>query len=481
MNRIFVPLLIALTAFHLVIAWLLPPSEDELYYWCWSQNLQWSYFDHPPMVALMIRLSTEIFGNTLFAIRFPACLGSLVTLLIVRDFTRDDRLMTLALLTPLVLFGTVLMTPDAPLVVFWAAYVWWLASAHERLANDQTPRWILGGVIFGLGVLSKYPMALAAPAAVMSFVVLPKGRRFSVALGLFGHFLVSAFVASPILIHNIRHDFAPLQFQWNHASEKGSALFTHFPDFLAGQVGLIGTGPFLLLGWAVYRIRQLPSSPQVWASAWMFALPMAVFIMKGITGRLEANWPVFCYISCGPLAVEMMRQSANPIRLRRWMTASFAIPTLVSVALGCYMALPYEFVSPAKDRFARLYAFANTNRTIGDRFRELVARGEANPNAPIYAMRYQATAMLRFEGLDARQYPVGTRPSHFTQEDDHPSRHDNMYVVSDGGPLPASLVQGFEKPVELGDFPLVVRDRELARYKLMLYRKTNTDVAVAKR
>ena len=171
LNRVFVPLLIILTVFHLALAWLLPPSEDELYYWCWSRELQWSYFDHPPMVALLIRLSTTIFGDTLFAIRVPACIGSLVTLLIVRDLTRDDRILTLALLTPLLLFGTVLMTPDAPLIVCWTGYVWWLATAHERLDQNRHPRWILGGVILGLGVLSKYPMALAAPAMVMSFLM----------------------------------------------------------------------------------------------------------------------------------------------------------------------------------------------------------------------------------------------------------------------------------------------------------------------
>src|SRR5680860_68581 len=34
--------------------------SDESYYWMFSQNLDWGYFDHPPMVALLIYLGHSI-------------------------------------------------------------------------------------------------------------------------------------------------------------------------------------------------------------------------------------------------------------------------------------------------------------------------------------------------------------------------------------------------------------------------------------
>ena len=33
---------------------------DESYYWAFSQNLDWSYYDHPPMISLLIRISNVI-------------------------------------------------------------------------------------------------------------------------------------------------------------------------------------------------------------------------------------------------------------------------------------------------------------------------------------------------------------------------------------------------------------------------------------
>ncbi len=69
----YVWLLLALTVVHFWLSGYLPPAEDELYYWAWAKNLQWSYFDHPPMVAWLISFSTKIFGDNLFGIRFFAC------------------------------------------------------------------------------------------------------------------------------------------------------------------------------------------------------------------------------------------------------------------------------------------------------------------------------------------------------------------------------------------------------------------------
>ena len=43
------------------------------------------------------------------------------------------------------------------------------------------------------------------------------------------------------------------------------------------------------------------------------------------------------------------------------------------------------------------------------------------------------------------------------------------------------LVQGFGPPVELASFPLMVRDREITVYKLLMYRRASADVATTRR
>src|SRR5262245_11849446 len=53
-------------------------DSDEAYYWWWSQHLQPGFYDHPPMVAYWIRVSTALFGDGAFAVRLPTLLASLM-------------------------------------------------------------------------------------------------------------------------------------------------------------------------------------------------------------------------------------------------------------------------------------------------------------------------------------------------------------------------------------------------------------------
>src|SRR3954469_25281330 len=48
---------------------------DEAYYWMFSRHLQWGYFDHPPMVALSIRIG-ELIGHGSFFTRLGTVLFS---------------------------------------------------------------------------------------------------------------------------------------------------------------------------------------------------------------------------------------------------------------------------------------------------------------------------------------------------------------------------------------------------------------------
>ena len=45
---------------------------DEAYYWVWSRHLAAGYLDHPPMVALLIRLGTACLGTSELGIRWMA-------------------------------------------------------------------------------------------------------------------------------------------------------------------------------------------------------------------------------------------------------------------------------------------------------------------------------------------------------------------------------------------------------------------------
>src|SRR3954463_10899051 len=67
----------ALVGLRLVSAALTPLTFDEAYYWMWSKHLAGGYYDHPPMVAVVIRLGTMIAGDTELGVRLASVLSAL--------------------------------------------------------------------------------------------------------------------------------------------------------------------------------------------------------------------------------------------------------------------------------------------------------------------------------------------------------------------------------------------------------------------
>ncbi|PIZ65563.1 MAG: glycosyl transferase, partial [Candidatus Marinimicrobia bacterium CG_4_10_14_0_2_um_filter_48_9] len=66
--------LLAFTLLRIILAMVTPLTPQEAYYWSWSQAMDWSFFDHPPMATYMIWLTTHLFGQTELGIKFAAIL-----------------------------------------------------------------------------------------------------------------------------------------------------------------------------------------------------------------------------------------------------------------------------------------------------------------------------------------------------------------------------------------------------------------------
>src|ERR1051326_6561486 len=150
-NRLFVGLGL-LTVVRLWVAARTPLAPDEAYYWVWSRALAPGYLDHPPMVALWIRAGTALAGTNPLGVRLLGRLAATLGSLLLADAA--DRLFpgrrageTAAVLLNATLMlgaGSVLMTPDTPLLFFWTATFW----AGARIASGGSPAWWLAAGAF---------------------------------------------------------------------------------------------------------------------------------------------------------------------------------------------------------------------------------------------------------------------------------------------------------------------------------------------
>ncbi len=474
---------------YAALASVLPPLDDEVYYWSWSQSLQLSYFDHPGMVAWLIWLATRVFGDTVLGMRFPACCcltfvfavicflvtrapqspptASAGTLLRSVAKSHVHFIMIGVLLTPLFTFGAIVITPDAPLLSAWAAYCLWLIVIQEKLADASRARnhwrdWLLGGVILGLGGLSKYTMVLAVPAGFASFLLSGISWRKWLA-GYLGHGVVSMIVASPILLYNVQHNFEPLLFQWRHAMHDQPASLQSFGEFWAVQWLLFGSLPLFLAPWTTRQLLSRDLSPHLRVCMCLYLLPLCFFVYKAAKTELEGNWALVMFVSVWPVAAAWYDTIRASRFWRAMTTAAFLPPAVCVVGLAVLLFSPFPILPAKADRLNRQRGRWETVQQIAQ---SIQARGEA---IPTFTATYQMTALLRFWGVDARQ-EANFRASHYSFPPQHLADVPAAYVVTDRALLP-EMTRGFGLPEHLGTFPIIVRGETAGQYSLWKYEK----------
>ena len=130
----YIAAIAALILLRFIAGAVLPLSADEAYYWLWSKHLAAGYYDHPPMIAFLIRAGTLVFGDTAFGVRVVPLLLSIPASWFVWR-VGGERACLFFNLTLMIAVETMAATPDAPLIAASTAFLW----AMTKLDDD--PRW----------------------------------------------------------------------------------------------------------------------------------------------------------------------------------------------------------------------------------------------------------------------------------------------------------------------------------------------------
>ncbi len=282
----------------LLLSALIPLSADEAYYWVWSQRPQLSYFDHPPFVAWLFYVG-DLFAPLGHAVRWPGVVMGHFTLLIflalIRpyvDFEKARLWLYLALFSPLLGFGSLILTPDIPVLFFWSAALYFAIRALDtKSLYDYT----LLGVMLGLGFCSKYHIVLFVPCLLLYLTLEKLWSRVNwrgVLLTLIFGLLFSA----PVILWNLQNNFASFEFQLRHGLEKSAYSAEWTLGYVLGQILIL----FPLIFWAAYRSAL--SGNIRWALYFGWG-PLLFFFLTSFRALVEANWPIIAYPSLFALAL----------------------------------------------------------------------------------------------------------------------------------------------------------------------------------
>lgn len=395
--------------FRLVYAHFLGVIPDETYYWDWSRELSCGYFDHPPMIAWLIYLSRLVFGESTLGIRFSvlACssIATFSSYLLLKNYvTKPWSLMFfLAMSNSIILFGvgTILATPDVPLILFWSLA---LLFGYRAVFDKSTFSWLLLGIFSGCGLLSKYTFALFFLSFFL-FLIFSKQsrRRWLLCWQPYAALLISMLVWLPNILWNARHGWISFLFQFSHGlGSDGFPNFHSFGEFIGGQIGVLSVFPFILLVIAsVSLVKIIRTNDQAAYLAAFLFVPFFLFFASSLQKRVEANWAAAAYVT-GVMVMALFWDNLDGIknrRMRRFALFSVGIAALTTGAVLWHIQKPFLPLSEANDPASQVRGWKDWSQEVN------TIRKHADPDLrlPLCTNRYQETSMLGFQLPDHPQ------------------------------------------------------------------------------
>ena len=373
-------LLLAPALFLLRVAFLARPDlfPEEAYYWNYAAHLDIGYLDHPPMVAWLIHLGTAIFGDGEFGVRIGVVLCSLVTTFFAFRLTTlligsraGMAAVLLAQLLPFFFLTGFMITPDAPLTACWAGALYFLAQA---LLRGNARAWFGLGVCLGVGMLSKYTIALLGPATLLFIAVDPQSRRWLRHPAPYAAVLLSIVIFSPVIIWNARHQWASFAFQSADRVAEARRFSTH--ELLAAILALLTPVVAILVWKALRGPRDLsPDDARRRLFARIYTLvPLSVFLLFSLTHRVKLNWTGPLWLAVLP-AVAAALVALPPGLMRRAWIGTVALLVLTYAAFLTHIGFGIPGIGYAKDMALMPVGWSEMGRALEARRAAIPADG----------------------------------------------------------------------------------------------------------
>lgn len=303
--------------------------DDEAYYWVYSHYLDWGYFDHPPMIALMVRIGYAVFHNEL-GVRLLAALMNTGTLLLIEQLLRRQKpflFYAIAFSLAALQLGGFMAVPDTPLIFFTALFFVYFKKFSENKSFTNT---LLLGLVTALLLYSKYHGVLIV------FFVLLSDRKLFIRYQTYLAGIVALVLFAPHLWWQYQHEWISVRYHLFESNVNPYKL-SHTLDYITGQLLLPGPiAGFVLLPAAFFcRIHNSTEKALKFTLAGIYLF----FFLSTFKGKVEANWT-------SPVLVPLVVLSHNFLADRKkWQKILYRLlPFTVVLVLIARAALIVDFI-----------------------------------------------------------------------------------------------------------------------------------------
>ncbi len=258
------------TLIRCAVACFVELGNDEVYYRMYAQYLQWNYFDHPPMVGWLIRITTaNLLLDHEFFIRLGAILSAAITTWLLflcgRKLHSEYTGFLSAAIYTATIYGSIIagtfILPDSPQMVCWTGSLYLLIIITENTSISQRDKinvlWF--GCITGIGMLCKIHTSFLWLGFLLYILFYNQKWLREPALYVAG--VIALLLFYPVIQWNIDNHFVTYLYHSNRVNvASGGFDINSFLTFVGGQFFYTNPVifPFMLLATVAAFKNKLP-------------------------------------------------------------------------------------------------------------------------------------------------------------------------------------------------------------------------------
>lgn len=370
--RTFILLLGIVFVLNLVQSYFTPLIFDEAYYWHYAQKLSWGYFDHPPLVALMVKLSGMVFDGEL-GVRLMSCILSTLLFIVLwacidhpkkKDYVPHFFILvfSMALLNAYGFFTL----PDTPLLFFTALFLY----VYKRFL--EKPDWVWG-LVLGLSMAglmySKYHAALVIIFVLLSNLKLVTLKNAWLAV------VVALACYTPHFVWLYHNDFVTIKYHLFDRPNDPYSFTKYTLGYFVNLIALFGlTFPWIY--WSLFKTKEKDKFTR--ALLFLTYGIILFFFASSFNRRIQTQWIIVITI---PLVILVFRQMMENGTIRKWIYRTGIVNGILILYLR--VGLVYEPLSPIfYETHGNKEWIAEIRSKIGD---TPVVFENSYRNAPMYA------------------------------------------------------------------------------------------------
>ena len=351
-KKLLLYLLLCWLVINLIQAAVTGLFDDEALFWMYGQRPAWGYYEHPPMVGILIRAGYTLFHNE-FGVRFVfVIINTLSFYLVARLCGVKDPLLfgALGFTTILAQAGGFMAAPDVALLFFITLF---FIIYKKILEEENTILAILWGAVMAAMIYSKYNGILVIIFTIISNLRLFKSRSFYIAAA------TGIILMIPHIIWSFRFDHPTVYYHLFERNFEQFNFLKYFSFYLIGQIGVYGPFMAFVFFWAMIVFKPENTFDK---SLKFTAIGTILFFMAyTFRGQVEPNWTAPAFV---PLLIMAYRTSAVRIKLRKWIIPLAIVSLLFAVSFRVFMVYDYLKLPRRMLNLSELYGWKEWAKEI---------------------------------------------------------------------------------------------------------------------